>query len=66
LQKRWRCRFADLIWSGLGWGLGQKCKLSMTVKFLSQTYAATTVTRQDGVLQRLVPLKCPFDVNRAD
>jgi len=33
---------------------------------LRQTYFATIVICQGGVLQRLVPLECPFDIDSAN
>jgi len=58
-----------LIWFALG--SGSKIQTFndgqiLEAIILRQTYFAMIVICQDGVLQRLIPLKCPFDVNRTN
>jgi len=38
----------------------------LEANILRQTYFATVVICQGGVLQRLVPLECPFDIDSAN
>jgi len=58
-----------LIWIGAGFGskmqtfsVGQ----ILEANILRQTYFATVVICHGGVLQRLVPLECPFDIDSAN
>jgi hypothetical protein len=62
------CRYYR-IW--IGAGFGSKMQTFSVGQILEaiifrKTYFAMIVICQDGVLQRLVPLKCPFDVNRTN
>jgi len=62
------CR-SDLVLIGVGSGSKMQTFNDgqiLEAIILRQTYFAMIVICQDGVLQRLVPLKCPFDVNRTN
>jgi hypothetical protein len=53
-----------LIWFAVG--SGSKIQTFSDGQILQANFFAMIVICQDGVLQRLVPLKCPFDVNRTN